>query len=366
VTEEDSTWLTAGLLPWLSLDERVSFGGYWFEHLSRIASRLEDDVSATLSAVASTFVEPFGTIDPVAIWATSEGDLPSFSEPDVDRAHNATRLLSVVALISNEYFTWSQPATASNFALVFQRFQPGRDSFALVSRRRDGETLSGGHTFGDTRFTRPLAAPSSPSIKLPPALLSAIGTAAEADDPLSVRIRQSGVPFTLANRLDEFATVEGELFWVATAIEQLLAVWDRPRGQRITSAFVERLTEQVLLDPPSWPHRTMVKTWARELYGRRSDVHGARHAREQWHPAWHVLLATVAYGLALRTLLADENRYELTESDEDEMGAFPRRVARFRDRRLVNGAASWKLSRDAAESRRLRHRILEYLRQQES
>ena len=157
--------LTVGLLPWLPLNQPASFAGYEFDALSRVDSTLDEDVAVTLTAVASTFTDTFGATDPILMWPSSEGDRPTFGEPDVESAQTTVRLLAVVALISNDYFShFSQPATATNFTLVFQRFEPGNDFFSIISRRREGQTLSGGHTFSDTRFTRPPSAPSSATV----------------------------------------------------------------------------------------------------------------------------------------------------------------------------------------------------------
>ena len=260
--------LTAGLLPWLPLVHRVSFAAYEFDALSRVSGALNPDVATAVRAIASTFADTFGETDPILMWPSPEGDTPTFGEPDIESAQTAARLLAMVALVSNEYFSpASQPVTATNFTLIFQRFQPGNDFFSIVSRRREGQTLSGGHTFSDTRFTRPTSAPSSAFVSLPTALLDAVAPAVRGDSTTSVRIRQSALPFVFANRLDEFTSIEAELFWVATALEQLVAVSERPKTQGVTAAFVERVTTHLIDDEASWARRATTSAWARELYG---------------------------------------------------------------------------------------------------
>lgn len=212
-----------------------------------------------------------------------------------------------------------------------------------------------------TRFTQPLAAPASARLNLPPELLEAVGSAARGADVLSIRIRQSSLPFVLANRLDEFSSFEGEVFWIATAIEQLLDVAQRPKRQGITETFVDRLTAAVA--PASrGADRRMCEVWARELYGQRSEVHGEPYKDRRWDPGWHAFLGTVAYGLTLRTLLAGEGRYALSEVDEVEFESFPARLARFRARRLVSGEEAWKLTRERVERAHLRRQTVNHLR----
>ena len=354
--------LTVGLLPWLPLVHRVSFAEYEFDALSQVSGALDPDVAAAVRAIASTFADTFAETDPILMWPSSEGETPTFGEPDIESAQTAARLLATVALVSNEYFSpASQPVTATNFILIFQRFQPGSDFFSIVSRRREGQTLSGGHTFSDSRFTRPTSAPSSATVSLPPSLLNAVAPTVRGESASSVRIRQSALPFVFANRLDEFTSIEAELFWVATALEQLLAVSERPKRQGITAAFVERVTNHLIADEESWARRAMTSAWARELYGQRSEVHGAPHGDRRWDAAWHVFLATEAYGIVLRQRLVAEGSYATSESDEVARLAFPRRLARFRQRRLESGAEVWKNTGRSAEGKRRRLRIVEHL-----
>lgn len=138
--------MMVGILPWLPLARRVRFAGYMLEPVSGLRPRLGQDLASTLDAIASTFAAPSGSVDPVVMWPDTEGDTPTFGDADVDAAQTGARLLAVVAVVSNDYFTFLTPATASNFALVFQSFVPGHPYLSLVTRRRDGQTLSGGHT----------------------------------------------------------------------------------------------------------------------------------------------------------------------------------------------------------------------------
>lgn len=354
--------LTVGMLPWLPLSQRVTLCDYHFDMLSRLLPSFTPEITASLQAIAGTFADPFGRIDPAIAWPVADGASPTFQPPDVDVAHTSTRLLAVAALINNEYFSvFAQPATATNFTLIFQRFEVGNDFFSIVERRRDGQTLSGGYRFGEATFTRPLSAPSSALVRAPQDLLDAMSLSVHGDGPDSRRLRQSSAAFLYANRLDEFTTLDAEVFWAATALEQLLAVADRPRGQKVTQTFVERLTAQVTAPGVTPAAKRMVMTWARELYGRRSDVHGNPHPQQRWDAAWHALLATHAYGLVVRNQLAEQRVYELTDSDHAALAAFPDLVARFRASRLTSGAAVWQSVCERSRARRTQEQIRKYL-----
>lgn len=207
------------VLPWLQLRRPVSFGGHRFEALSTVAPRLPVAERETVELIGRTFGPE---ADPVICWPESEGESPTFGHPDATGVQEQVRLLTVAAIAGNKYFTIGEPANAAHFEVVFQRFRPGDDFFAIERRRRDGRTLSGGHTYRETRFHRPQATFGTSRIKWEVNLLGALARCLDDDDSLSRRIRQSSVAFAAANRLDDFSSFEAEIVWAATALEQLL------------------------------------------------------------------------------------------------------------------------------------------------
>lgn len=352
--------MTVVVLPWLAIDEQRTFGSYTIAPLEHVADQCDPKVAQTLRDIGSTFVAPEGPNDATVLWPNIEGTVPQFSAPDLDEVNLAVRSLAVGALVSNAFFTHSTPATTLNFDLIAQRFEPGAEFFSIETRRRDGSTLSGGHRFDSTRFTRPVAAPSRPQLIFNDPLLIALADCLDRDDPVSDRIGQSAVPFLLANRLDGSSSFQSDLFWLATALEQLLGVSERPKSMGITSAFTTYITDR--LSPSGAGARIMLIAWARELYGRRSDVHGRPHHDQRWDTGWHAFLAGHAYGVVIKQMLAEAELYELTPSDEIDRAAFPHRVGRMRSRRLVEAASVWTATRNTAHWRRIRREVAEKLR----
>lgn len=345
-------------LPWLPLDEPLTFGEYRVAPIDHAAVALTADVRQTLLAIGQTFVEPGGPGRPSVMWPSNDQSCVSSEELDLDEFNLAARLLAIGMLVESEFFTPFAPPTALNFEVIAQRFDLGSEYFAIETRRRDGTTLSGGYRFDRTRFTRPVGAPVTPHLKLERELLVSLAACLTTDGPVSNRVTQSAVPFLLANRMDSSSTFQSDLFWLATAIEQLLEVSDRPRNTGVTQAFVDRVTDRLAQGHTS-SSRTLIASWARELYGRRSDVHGRAHPGQVWSTGWHAFLAAHAFGLLLKQLLADENRYTLSDGDAVDIDAFPRRVAGMRSRRLESAADVWSEKATAAHWSRARRRIVE-------
>lgn len=355
---------TVVLVPWLPLDEQLTFGPYNFTPLEELATRVQPDTAEMLRAIGQTFVGAAGPNLSSVMWPADEGECPTFKPPDLDEYNVAIRLLALGVLIENQFFSYFTPATALNFELVVQRFEPGAESFAIETRRRDGDALSGGHRFDKSRFTRPVAAPSNPRMVFDGPLLTSLAGCLEIEDPLSSRIAQSAVPYLLANRMDGSSSFQSDLFWLATAIEQLLEVSDRTKGATITETFSKRLADH-LAATGFRCERTMVTTWARELYGRRSDVHGRPHLNQRWDTGWHAFLASHAFGLLVKRMLAADERYVLSDADEIALEAFPHRAGRMRIRRLKSAASVWGETATAAGWALARQQTTAWLRDAE-
>ncbi len=352
---------TAVFLPWLPLDTQLTFGPYNVAPLEQLLPRVHPEVARALEDIGRTFVGFSAPNRASLMWPVDEGECPTFGSPDLDEYNLAVRLLALGVLIENEFFSHRDPATTLNFEVVAQRFTLGCKHFAVEIRRRDGRTLSGSYRFDEARFTRPIVSPSKPRLVFNEPLLRALAGCLTSESSLSSRIAQSAVPFLLANRLDGSSSFQSDLFWLATAIEQLLAVSDRPKGTTITKTFSGILAD--LLAVPSSPSRQkMVTAWGSELYGRRSEVHGRPHRHQRWDTGWHAFLASHAFGLLVKRLLAADERYVLSDADEIALEAFSLRVGRMRSTRLESADSVWDETDTDARLLRTRRQVAARLR----
>lgn len=111
----------------------------------------------------------------------------------------------------------------------------------------------------------------------------------------------------------------------------------------------------------------MIRCWARELYAKRSELHGRPAATDHWSHGWHTMLATVAYGICVKRLLAAAGRYKLSRDEEVEVMAFPRRLACLREARLPStgdAGAMWQQAHEDAAWRHARLGAVAMLREQ--
>lgn len=79
------------------------------------------------------------------------------------------------------------------------------------------------------------------------------------------------------------------------------------------------------------------------------------------------MLATVAYGICVKQLLAGAGRYSLCRDDEVEAMAFPWRVAKLRNARLPaagDAGSAWSQAREKAAWRHARIGAMAMLREQ--
>ena len=351
---------TIVLLPWLTLDAPIVFGRYQIASVDHAVLAMDDAMRQTVISIGRTFINADGPTRPSVIWRSEDQTCASSRAIDLDEFNFASRLLALAILIENEFFTPFTPPTALNFDVVAQRFETGGEYFAIETRRREGTTLSGGYRFDATRFTRPVGAPLDPHLNVTDPLLVALAQCMDDDSPICGRVVQSAVPFLLANRLDSSSTLQSDLFWSTTAIEQLLRESTPTKGG-ITERFTSGVTEG-LAGGCSSSARTMVRTWARELYGRRSDVHGRPHSGQEWSTGWHAFLASHAYGLLLKQLLTEADLYSLSDGDKLELEAFPRRIAGMRSRRLESAASVWSSTAQSVRWSNARRRMVKALR----
>ncbi len=111
----------------------------------------------------------------------------------------------------------------------------------------------------------------------------------------------------------------------------------------------------------------MLCRWARELYDKRSEVHGRPAKTDDWSHGWRAMLATVAYGICVKQLLAGADRYTLSRDDEVEAMAFPWRVAWLREARLppapADAGSPWRQARMKASRRNAHLAFMAMLRE---
>jgi len=311
------------VLPWLDVADEVAFGNVKIASWAAVRERLPDEVRATADQVIAGFRDIRGNaVSPSVCWFADRDPTAALSEDeDVEVLRDHVQIAALAGIATNAYLTYHNQLNTTHFARVYQNFLPGTDTVALVRRRRDGNTISGGWPLVEVRFTAPAAVAARPRVSFDQQLLTALATCVGAEDDTSVLIRQSLTLFLQGNELDEFETHGQDVVWLASAIEQLCDVSGRNKDTQMANKIIGILGS-------TWndPANRLLRKWMRELYAKRSEIHGEEATTEKW-PYWtHALLATVTYVLVVKHLLAADERYALVKADEEAAAALPKRV----------------------------------------
>jgi hypothetical protein len=126
--------------------------------------------------------------------------------------------------------------------------------------------------------------------------------------------------------MDEYGSPAEDVIWLVTALEQLTGIAiGRETGRRGSELHVV-VTE---LFAAHWSHdeARLCRRWLEDLRKKRNALHGRRSTPERWHAWAHGILATEAYVLAVKLLLARANRYTLDPWDLTKIEALPARIA---------------------------------------
>jgi hypothetical protein len=342
--------LQVAIVPWLKLDGPITTGGRRIEPAAAVLPRLEYQRRERIGQVCSTFRNYDGLqADVSLLWPEPDGDIPALEAQDTAAVTEVLRLLALAVVSSERFFTDRTPINASHFEVVFQSFNLGSDYATLWTRRRDGETLSGGYRLAELRFTRPLQALTTPLPRIDAGYLAAVMSCRTSKNSALRRIVEAADPFRRANLLDPGAALDEDVFWAMTALEQLVVTGRSSKTEKL------RRTVSGLAKRGSAAEVAILREWASEAYETRSEVHGKGARTSHWMKWVHALIAVEAFSMFIRRMLIDAGRYTLTDDDELRLYAFPLRVAALRSKR-VNGeggaAEQWDLTIDLARSHR--------------
>jgi hypothetical protein len=313
---------TICLLPWLRLDGEVAFGKVKLAPFTSVREALEGPAGETAAAITASFRDRRGNpVEPSICWFADRHPTAALTEEDVEVLREHIALAALAAIGANSYLTHRPQMNAAHFQRIYQNFEPGTETVALIRRRRDGYMISAGWKIAELRETIPAAADSGAQPQWDQPLLDAFAAAGETDDLPSTLLRQSLPLFLQGSELDEWETHGQEVVWIGSALEQMCDVSGNRKNQQMAEAITAALGT-------AWdaPQKRTMNRWMDEFYAKRSEIHGAAAGRDTW-PYWaHALLGTVTYVLMVKHLLAGEHHYELTNHDEDAAAALPHRI----------------------------------------
>lgn len=326
--------------PWLRLKKPVIAGGFTLVpyERGRIPAGPGSVLQNTLDAVTAPYLSQ--PEQPIQYATLVQVDQEAFTY-DLDEDQRGaifvlSELLAVCGLSCRKYFQigglgyWNR----DNFRLVVQAFADPQAGVAMTTRRRDGST-TGYWSKEYYRVQRPEHVFLNSIVHIDERLLEALLRARDA--ATWDRFWEPIVSFNLANTDNMDMAGEVEAVLLSGAFERLLEC-NRGKEDDLAECFTPALVPTDDLAPsvggrlssPDITNRfkkstTIRDIWIRDFFRLRGNLaHGkvASRYRAVWSLRDHLLLASFAFPLLLKSVLAKEHLYTLSEADQFQIDMF--------------------------------------------
>lgn len=220
---------------------------------------------------------------------------------------------------------------SDNFTLYAQRFDTAED-VSITTRRRDGRERSSWRVC-DLSITVPVHCANVQSIYIDEALLAGLLAQRRSLPETDWARWQNAITcFNSANTDSDNIRPQVEWLLLCSALEHLL-------NAKSNAASVARRFDEALVPPRVIPANTcrrpgmpfsnsassLRNKWVREFYRVRGDfAHGRLNVQQPlvWTFSEHLLLATLAFPLVIKSLLSKSGFYELSDDDAAQIACF--------------------------------------------
>lgn len=236
-------------------------------------------------------------------------------------------------LAKRDYFDIGPYCNNDCFTYYIQKFSLG-DDITLTTRRRGSKDLHGSLLIDKIAITIPVHCNAVREVSLDDALLKALTDYdAESKSGKWARWENSIACFNIANTDADNTPVQVEWILLCSAFQHLLGA--PSNAQDIAKKFTEAMVPCKSLSAPDanrqptkkWNDRdkSLRYEWMCEFYRIRGNfAHGEMTIKQPavWNSREHMLLATIAFPLLIRSLLQKENKYLLTDDDIAQINIF--------------------------------------------
>lgn len=328
-------------MPWCPIDRRYSVGALELipfdrnkPNLSLNATQLEQ-----IQTILGCYVDLHGQpIQKLTVLRHHQHDLlENLSDANLADAQECVELACFSGLANRQYFSPMGPyCNTTHFELYGQRFNT-LDSVCLVSRRREGTSWDA-WSVDKIRTSIPVHAHSVREVKLDEGLLNSLSVCRSATgDKDWVEWQNAIACFNRANSDAYPFPYQVEWHLLASAFERILGA--KPKAKDVADKFVNVVCPQSSLavdQATRWLSRwtddnnPLRYEWMEEFYRIRGDfAHGRLSTRQPcaWNAQEHLVLATIAFPLIVRTRLATRNDYKITPDDRSILECFERLAA---------------------------------------
>jgi len=323
-------------MPWCPIDKAYTVGDVTilpFERHTPIEG-LDDAEQCRVNTIMAMYKDIKGK--PVRKAAIvrygSKSPIADLTEDDIEIVQELAALACFCGLAKRQYFDSLGPYCNSDcFSLHIQKFDRA-DFTALTVRRREGRTLSVWR-IDDISITVPVHCHTIREVSLNAELLKGlIDHRAQSDNTEWGRWQNAISCFNQANTDSDNIRYQVEWMLLCSAFEHILSATSNAKD--VACKFAENLTPSDellakdaarLSDQQKNDGRSVRYEWMREFYRIRGDfAHGKLNTQQPttWDLLEHLMLATIAFPLLVKSLLNKACKYKLTDNDQAQIDVF--------------------------------------------
>ena len=323
-------------MPWCPIDDTYEVGDVAIQPFTRNepTGELNDSSRCQINTVTEIYRSIEGKpLENAALVAyTGKSPMDDLDEDEIDTARELTALACFSGLAKRDYFNplglYCNSDSFSLHALNFKR----TDFVTLTPRRREWYNLSGWPR-DLISITVPVHCHTIQKVSLDADLLKAIiKHRAQLNNPNWGRWQSAISCFNQANTDSDNIRYQMEWVLLCSAFEHILRA--KSEAKDVATKFSDTMVPSEPL-PASGSNRRPDKSradeqairyeWMREFYRIRGDfAHGKLNTQQPaiWNPLEHLVLATIAFPLLVKSLLVKACKYKLTDDDQAQVDSF--------------------------------------------
>ena len=315
-------------MPWCGIDKSYEVGEIEilpFEKRRKVQG-LNDVEQRHLKQILSMYKNIQGRAVDKAALVRSMGKplIAELSDEELDVVFDEVALACFSGLANRAYLNSIGPYCNSDcFSLIVQKFDDASFT-ALTTRRREGRFLSG-WPVDEIAVTVPANVHTISEVRLDERLLKSLVSHRSAVKGEWGRWQNAISCFNQANTDSDNIRYQVEWVLLCSAFEHLLNA--KSNGKDVARKFSENMVPSESLPVsnakrrlPGWADKgkSLRYEWVREFYRIRGDfAHGRLNTKQPsaWNPLEHLVLASIAFPLLVKSLLSKAGTYILKDED---------------------------------------------------
>ncbi|MBN1381309.1 MAG: hypothetical protein JXA41_06525 [Deltaproteobacteria bacterium] len=323
-------------MPWCPIDNEYTVGDINILPYERegIIKDVDDFGQSCLKTIMAAYKDIEGNpVHKTAIISKiNKSVIDDLPDDDIEIAQELTAIACFSGLANRSFFnSLGSYCNSDCFSMYIQKFDKA-DFIALKSRRREGRTLSG-WSLDDIAIPVPVHCHTIQRVSLDKDLLFAIIEHRTSLDRNEWGRWQNAIScFNQANSDSDNIRYQMEWVLLCSAFEHILE--SKPTAKNTAEKFIKVFTPSTELlvknsmrlshnqDNANQPIRYQ---WMKEFYRIRGDyAHGRLNTKQHiaWEPLEHLVLASIAFPLVIKTLLSRVGKYDITDTDQAQIDCF--------------------------------------------